>query len=211
MAKVARIDSEAGAGRAGAGHRGCGRRIAARPRPGEGRLAGPRNYSCVPRRRSIASAPSWPKSKEPSSAPARFSTPTSSTRSRSSIAPLRFRRARRRQLLDAAADSTVPLLPGAATASEAMLLLGARLSLPEILPRRAGGRRFLSLRACLALAADPLLPDRRHHARHRARPIWHFPMSSPLAAPGWRPKKLLAAKDWASIEVLSREAAQLKR
>jgi len=113
-------------------------------------------------------------------------------------------------LLDAAAHSKVPLLPGAATASEAMLLLEHGYMFQKFFPAEpAGGVSYLS-----ALAAP--LPHIRFCPTGGITP---GTASAYLALPNvvtvggsWMaPRKLLAAKDWTSIEILSREAAQLKR
>ncbi|MFO0992223.1 MAG: bifunctional 4-hydroxy-2-oxoglutarate aldolase/2-dehydro-3-deoxy-phosphogluconate aldolase [Hyphomicrobiales bacterium] len=113
-------------------------------------------------------------------------------------------------LLEAAADSAVPLLPGAATASEAMVLLEHGYRFQKFFPAEpAGGVSYLS-----ALASP--LPQIRFCPTGGITP---GTASAYLALPNvitiggsWMaPRKLLAAKDWSSIEVLSREAAQLKR
>lgn len=113
-------------------------------------------------------------------------------------------------LLDAAAGSAVPLLPGAATASEAMLLLELGYRLQKFFPAEpAGGVSYLS-----ALASP--LPQIRFCPTGGISP---GTASAYLALPNvitiggsWMaPRKLLAAKDWSSIEIISREAAQLKR
>ena len=86
----------------------------------------------------------------------------------------------------AADDSPVPFLPGAATASEAMQLMDARLHDPEILPGRAGRRHRLSEGARLAASRRPLLPDRRHRRGRTPPPISRSTTSSASAAPGSR-------------------------
>jgi 2-dehydro-3-deoxyphosphogluconate aldolase/(4S)-4-hydroxy-2-oxoglutarate aldolase len=113
-------------------------------------------------------------------------------------------------LLDAAADSAVPLLPGAATASEAMLLLEQGYRFQKFFPAEpAGGVSYLS-----ALASP--LPQIRFCPTGGISPgtaSAYLALPNVIAIGGsWMaPRKLLAAKDWSSIEVLSREAAQLKR
>jgi 2-dehydro-3-deoxyphosphogluconate aldolase/(4S)-4-hydroxy-2-oxoglutarate aldolase len=64
-------------------------------------------------------------------------------------------------LIEACIAEGLPLLPGAATASEAMRLSGTRLRHAEILPRRGGGRRALSQVARRSPAAGLLLPHGR--------------------------------------------------
>jgi len=113
-------------------------------------------------------------------------------------------------LLDAAAQSALPLLPGAATASEAMLLFEHGYIFQKFFPAEpAGGVSYLS-----ALASP--LPRIRFCPTGGITP---GTASAYLALPNvvtiggsWMaPRKLLAAKDWTAIEILSREAAQLKR
>jgi 2-dehydro-3-deoxyphosphogluconate aldolase/(4S)-4-hydroxy-2-oxoglutarate aldolase len=113
-------------------------------------------------------------------------------------------------LIEAAAECAMPLLPGAATASEAMLLLEHGYRFQKFFPAEsAGGVSHLS-----SLAAP--LPQIRFCPTGGISP---GTASAYLALPNvitiggsWMaPRKLLAAKDWPSIETLSREAAQLKR
>lgn len=113
-------------------------------------------------------------------------------------------------LLDAAADSAVPLLPGAATATEAMVLLQHGYRFQKFFPAEpAGGVSYLS-----ALASP--LPQIRFCPTGGISP---GTASAYLALPNvitiggsWMaPRKLLVAKDWSSIEILSREAAQLRK
>jgi len=113
-------------------------------------------------------------------------------------------------LLDAAADSAVPLLPGAATASEAMLLLEHGYRFQKFFPAEpAGGVSYLS-----ALASP--LPQIRFCPTGGITPgnasaYLALPNVVTIGGSWMAPRKLLMAKDWLSIEVLSREAAQLKR
>ncbi|MBL8908133.1 MAG: bifunctional 4-hydroxy-2-oxoglutarate aldolase/2-dehydro-3-deoxy-phosphogluconate aldolase [Rhizobiales bacterium] len=113
-------------------------------------------------------------------------------------------------LLDAAAESPVPLLPGAATASEAMLLLERGYRVQKFFPAEpAGGVSYLS-----ALASP--LPQIRFCPTGSISPgtaSAYLALPNVIAIGGsWMvPRKILAARDWASVELLSREAAQLKR
>ena len=113
-------------------------------------------------------------------------------------------------LLEAAADCAVPLLPGAATASEAMLLLEAGYRFQKFFPAEpAGGVSYLS-----ALASP--LPQIRFCPTGGISPgnasaYLALPNVVTIGGSWMAPRKLLVAKDWLSIEVLSREAAQLKR
>jgi 2-dehydro-3-deoxyphosphogluconate aldolase/(4S)-4-hydroxy-2-oxoglutarate aldolase len=113
-------------------------------------------------------------------------------------------------LLDAAAASDVPLLPGAATASEAMLLLEQGYHLQKFFPAEpAGGVSYLS-------ALSSPLPQIRFCPTGGITPgnasaYLALPNVITIGGSWMAPKKLLAAKDWAAVEVLSREAAQLRR
>jgi 2-dehydro-3-deoxyphosphogluconate aldolase/(4S)-4-hydroxy-2-oxoglutarate aldolase len=113
-------------------------------------------------------------------------------------------------LLDAAAASDVPLLPGAATASEAMLLLEQGYHLQKFFPAEpAGGVPYLS-------ALSSPLPQIRFCPTGGITPgnasaYLALPNVITIGGSWMAPKKLLAAKDWAAVEVLSREAAQLRR
>ena len=83
-------------------------------------------------------------------------------------------------LVEAAADWPCPARRSDGKRGDAAL--GTRLSFPEILSRRIG-RRLLSqrsLRRCRRFASVPQGGFRPA----RLRPIWRFPMSSPLAVPG---------------------------
>ena len=112
-------------------------------------------------------------------------------------------------LLDAADDSDLPLLPGAATASEAMSLLERGYRHLKFFPAvQAGGHKLLGawasplaqLRFCptggisLANAADFLA----------------LPNVICVGGSWLTPAGMLAAGDWAGIELLAREAAGLR-
>lgn len=114
------------------------------------------------------------------------------------------------KLLDAAAKSTVPLLPGAATASEAMVLLDQGYRFQKFFPAEsAGGVVYLS-----ALASP--LPQIRFCPTGGITPgtapaYLALPNVITIGGSWMTPKKLLAARDWPAIESLAREAALLKR
>ena len=114
------------------------------------------------------------------------------------------------KLLDAAIASSVPLLPGAATASEAMALLERGYRFQKFFPAEpAGGLAYLS-----ALASP--LPQISFCPTGGITPETapaYLALSNVITVGGsWMaPKKLIAAKDWAAIETLAREAPQLKR
>jgi 2-dehydro-3-deoxyphosphogluconate aldolase/(4S)-4-hydroxy-2-oxoglutarate aldolase len=112
-------------------------------------------------------------------------------------------------LLDAANDSALPLLPGAATASEAMSLLERGYRHLKFFPAvPAGGHKLLGA------WASPL-------PQIRFCPTGGISLTSAadfLALPNvlcvggsWlTPADKLAAGDWAGIELLAREAAGLR-
>jgi len=114
-----------------------------------------------------------------------------------------------RQLLEAAEDSLVPLLPGSATASECMVLIERGYRYQKFFPAEAaGGAPYLGslasplpqVRFCptggISLATAPA----------------YLKLANVITIGGsWMaPKQLVAAKDWAAIEALAREAAKLK-
>lgn len=113
------------------------------------------------------------------------------------------------RLLDAAADSAVPLLPGAATASEAMALFERGYRHLKFFPAvPAGGARLLAawsgplpqLRFCptggISLASTP--------------DFLALPNVLCVGGSWLTPADRLAAGDWAGIEQLAREAAALR-
>lgn len=114
------------------------------------------------------------------------------------------------RLLDAAAQSNLPLLPGIATASEAIALIERGYAFAKFFPAEpAGGHAYLS-----ALASP--LPQLRFCPTGGITPE-----SAPryLALPNvvcvggsWMlPRQRIAAKDWAAITTASRVAAALVR
>jgi 2-dehydro-3-deoxyphosphogluconate aldolase/(4S)-4-hydroxy-2-oxoglutarate aldolase len=112
-------------------------------------------------------------------------------------------------LLDAAAGSSVPLLPGAATASEAMVLQDRGHRLMKFFPAEpAGGVAYLK-----ALASP--LPDIRFCPTggiDAANASSYLALSNVICVGGsWvAPKDALARRDWSRIEHLARTAARLK-
>jgi 2-dehydro-3-deoxyphosphogluconate aldolase/(4S)-4-hydroxy-2-oxoglutarate aldolase len=112
-------------------------------------------------------------------------------------------------LLDAAKDSSVPLLPGGATASEAMALLERGYVFQKFFPAEpAGGAAYL------ASLASPL-PQIRFCPTGgitAANAPAYLRLANVITIGGsWMaPKQLVAAKDWPAIEALAREAAQLR-
>ena len=113
-------------------------------------------------------------------------------------------------LLDAAEAEGLPLLPGAATASEAMRLFERGYSVMKFFPAEAaGGAAFLK-----SLASP--LPAIRFCPTGGVTPANaedYLSLPNVLCAGGsWvAPKAAMMAGDWAGIEALAREAARLGR
>ena len=113
-------------------------------------------------------------------------------------------------LLDAAADSPVPLLPGAATASEAMALMERGYEIMKFFPAGpAGGVAYLK-----ALAAP--LPGLRFCPTGGIS-LQNAPdylrLANVICVGGsWvAPQEAIAAGDWQRIEDLARQAAGLRQ
>ena len=113
-------------------------------------------------------------------------------------------------LLDAAEAEGLPLLPGAASASEAMRLFERGYSVMKFFPAEAaGGAPFLkslasplpALRFCPTGGVSP------------ANAVEYLSLPNVICAGGsWvAPKDKVAAGDWAGIEALARDAAELPR
>jgi 2-dehydro-3-deoxyphosphogluconate aldolase / (4S)-4-hydroxy-2-oxoglutarate aldolase len=114
------------------------------------------------------------------------------------------------ELLDAARDSEVPLLPGALTASEVMAAHAQGYSFLKFFPaEQAGGAPYLK-----SLAAP--LPDIRFcptgGVSAKNAPTY-LALPNVLCVGGsWvAPDELIAAGRWDAIEALAREAAGLRR
>lgn len=113
------------------------------------------------------------------------------------------------RLLDAAEDSELPLLPGAATASEAMALLERGHFHLKFFPAvPAGGAKLL------AAWASPM-PQVRFCPTGGidlagARDFLALPNVVCVGGSWLTPKDKLRSGDWAGIERLAREAAQLR-
>lgn len=112
------------------------------------------------------------------------------------------------RLLDAADDSDLPLLPGAATASEAMTLLERGYRLQKFFPAaHAGGTRLLGAWAS-PLAAIRFCPT-GGITPHNAADYLALPNVVCVGGSWLTPKDALEGGDWARIERLAREAAAL--
>jgi 2-dehydro-3-deoxyphosphogluconate aldolase/(4S)-4-hydroxy-2-oxoglutarate aldolase len=112
-------------------------------------------------------------------------------------------------LVAAAGDCGVPFLPGAATASEAMILAEAGFNIVKFFPAEpAGGIPYLkalasplpALRFCPTGGVGP-----KNAAAYLALPNVVCVGGSWVA-----PAESVAAKDWARVTALSRDAANLK-
>ena len=112
------------------------------------------------------------------------------------------------KLLDAAEDAIVPLLPGSASASECMALIERGYRFQKFFPAEAaGGAPYL------AALASPLpqvnfCPTGGITAELAPR---YLKLANVITVGGsWMaPKKLVEAGDWAGIEKLAREAANV--
>ena len=113
------------------------------------------------------------------------------------------------KLLGAAEDHDIALLPGGVTASECMALLEWGYAIQKFFPAEpAGGAAYLS-----SLASP--LPQVRFCPTGGITPESaprYLKLSNVVTIGGsWMaPKTLVAAKDWAGIEALARQAASLK-
>jgi 2-dehydro-3-deoxyphosphogluconate aldolase/(4S)-4-hydroxy-2-oxoglutarate aldolase len=113
------------------------------------------------------------------------------------------------RLLGAAEDHDIALLPGGVTASECMALLEWGYAIQKFFPAEpAGGTAYLS-----SLASP--LPQVRFCPTGGITPESaprYLKLSNVVTIGGsWMaPKTLVAAKDWAGIEALARQAASLK-
>ncbi len=114
------------------------------------------------------------------------------------------------ELLAACEAENLPLLPGAATASEAMRLLARGYDMLKFFPAEASG----GAPALKAIGAP--LPQISFCPTGGVSPSnagSYLALANVLCAGGsWvAPKDLIIAGDWASIEALARDAAQLRK
>lgn len=113
------------------------------------------------------------------------------------------------QLTDAAADSEVPLLPGAITPAEIMTALEAGLDFLKFFPsEQAGGADFLKALAS-PLAAVKFCPTGGITPAN-ARTYLSLPNVVCVGGSWVAPGDLVKAGDWTAIEALAREATALK-
>jgi 2-dehydro-3-deoxyphosphogluconate aldolase / (4S)-4-hydroxy-2-oxoglutarate aldolase len=111
-------------------------------------------------------------------------------------------------LLQVAADYDIALLPGGVTASECMALLESGYSIQKFFPAEpAGGIAYLSSLAS-PLPQVQFCPT-GGITPEKAPAYLKLPNVITIGGSWMAPKKLIEAKDWAGIEKLAREAAQL--
>jgi len=113
-----------------------------------------------------------------------------------------------RGILDAARGSHVPLLPGAATASEVMALREEGLEVLKFFPaEQAGGAAYL--KALSSPLAGTLFCPTGGISLKNARDYLSLPNVVCVGGSWVAPKELVAAGDWAGITRLASEAAAL--
>jgi 2-dehydro-3-deoxyphosphogluconate aldolase/(4S)-4-hydroxy-2-oxoglutarate aldolase len=113
-------------------------------------------------------------------------------------------------LLAAAAGSALRLLPGAATASEAMALLELGYSLQKFFPAEAAGGPTVLKALAAPLPGVRFCPTGGIDAKN-ARTYLALPNVVCVGGSWVAPKEAVEKEDWARIEVLAREAAGLRQ
>jgi 2-dehydro-3-deoxyphosphogluconate aldolase / (4S)-4-hydroxy-2-oxoglutarate aldolase len=114
------------------------------------------------------------------------------------------------RLLDAAEEAGLPLLPGAATATEAMRLLERGYTVQKFFPAEASG----GAKALAAIGAPiPQVSFCPTGGVSLANAPEYLSLRNVLCVGGsWvAPKEAVAAGDWDRVEALAREAAGLSR
>ena len=112
-------------------------------------------------------------------------------------------------VLDAAKGSEVPLLPGAATASEVMTLREAGHEVLKFFPaEQAGGAAYL--KALSSPLAGTLFCPTGGISLKNARDYLSLPNVVCVGGSWVAPKELVSAGDWAGITKLASEASALK-
>jgi 2-dehydro-3-deoxyphosphogluconate aldolase/(4S)-4-hydroxy-2-oxoglutarate aldolase len=114
------------------------------------------------------------------------------------------------RLLDAGEAADLPLLPGAATASEAMALLERGYNVQKFFPAEANGGAAALKAIGAPIPQVRFCPTGGVSLKNAAD---YLGLSNVLCAGGsWvAPMDLVTAGDWAGIEALAREAAALVR
>lgn len=113
------------------------------------------------------------------------------------------------KLLDAADQSELPLLPGAASASEAMTLLEHGYALQKFFPASAAGGPALLKALSSPLPAIRFCPTGGITMQNAAEYL-SLPNVVCVGGSWLTPRELLRAGDWAAIETLAREANGLR-
>ncbi|MCM2475874.1 2-dehydro-3-deoxy-phosphogluconate aldolase [Rhizobium sp. CG5] len=112
------------------------------------------------------------------------------------------------ELLDAARGSDIPLLPGAATASEVMALREEGYEVLKFFPaEQAGGAAYL--KALSSPLAGTLFCPTGGISLKNARDYLSLPNVVCVGGSWVAPKELVAAGDWAGITKLAEEACAL--
>ena len=114
------------------------------------------------------------------------------------------------RLLDACEDHDLPLLPGAATASEAMALLERGYSVQKFFPAEASG----GVPALKSIGAP--IPQVKFcptgGVSLKNAPDYLFLPNTLCVGGSWvAPKDAITAQDWTRVEALAREASALSR
>ncbi|MCP8896115.1 2-dehydro-3-deoxy-phosphogluconate aldolase [Shinella daejeonensis] len=113
------------------------------------------------------------------------------------------------ELIDAAADSEVPLLPGAATASEVMGLREEGYEVMKFFPaEQAGGAAYL--KSLSSPLAGTLFCPTGGISLSNARDYLSLPNVVCVGGSWVAPKDLVAKGDWAAVTRLAAEAAALR-
>ncbi len=114
-----------------------------------------------------------------------------------------------KSVLDAAANSSVPLLPGAATASEVMVLRDAGYKVLKFFPaEQAGGAPYL--KALSSPLAGTIFCPTGSISLKNAKDYLSLPNVICVGGSWVAPKDLITAGDWAGITTLAAEAAALR-
>lgn len=114
------------------------------------------------------------------------------------------------QLLSAAADSPVPLLPGAITPGEIMAARDAGLDFLKFFPaEQAGGAAFL--KALSSPIADVRFCPTGGIGAKNANDYLSLPNVICVGGSWVAPDEMVKAGDWAGIEALAREASKLRK
>lgn len=114
------------------------------------------------------------------------------------------------ELADAAIARNMPYLPGVATPSEMMMLLARGIRHQKLFPATVVGGMEMLKAVASPLRQIRFCPTGGVNAAN-ASEFLALPNVMCVGGSWVTPAKLVAAKDWAGIEVLAREAAALKR